>query len=61
MTETVADLKQIRGLVKERNEYRQLLDECLNILPNKKVEGVSEGTTYALAKKIKSSFYKFDR
>ncbi len=58
---TIADKQQIRGLVKERNEYRWLLDRCLyalNDIPNTPLsDGVS---TYALASTISATFRKFD-
>lgn len=58
---TTADKQQLQGLVKERNEYRRLLDQCLyalNVIPNTPVsDGVS---TYALASKISATFRKFD-
>ncbi len=58
---TTADKRQIQGLVKGRNEYRQLLDQCLhalNVIPNTPLsDGVS---TYALASTISAAFRKFD-
>ncbi|MCW7076415.1 MAG: hypothetical protein OCU18_03875 [Candidatus Syntrophoarchaeum sp.] len=54
-----ADKKQIQGLIRERNEYRQLLDECLyafNQLPNKRIADGSGGTTYKIAAKIEQVF-----
>ena len=58
---TTADKKQFQGLVKERNEYRQLLDQCLyalNVIPNTPLsDGVS---TYALASTISAAFKTFD-
>ncbi len=49
---TQCDKKQIQGLVHERNQYRQLLKECLyalNTIPNRKIAGLDTGTTYELA------------
>ena len=58
---TTADKGQIQGLVKERNEYRRLLDQCLyalNVIPN---TPLSDGvTTYALASTISAAFRTFD-
>ena len=56
-----ADKNQFQGLVKERNEYKILLDQCLyalNVIPNTPLsDGVS---TYALASTISAAFKKFD-
>jgi len=56
---TQVDKKQIQGLVKERNEYKQLLDECLyafNCLPNKRINDGDGGSTYKIAAKIEQAF-----
>ena len=55
---TQCDRKQIQGLVRERNQYRQLLKQCLhalNIIPNKRIVGLETGTTYELASAIGSA------
>jgi hypothetical protein len=57
--ESTINTEQIRGLVKERNEYRQILQDCLfvlNQLPNTKVGDLR---TYDLASKIENSFRRF--
>jgi hypothetical protein len=57
--ETKADFQQITQLVKERNEYRKLLKECLyvlNTLPNRRAGHIK---TYDLASRIETSFIKF--
>jgi hypothetical protein len=57
--ESIINTEQIRGLVKERNEYRQILQDCLfvlNQLPNTKVGDLR---TYDLASKIENSFRRF--
>jgi hypothetical protein len=54
---TQCDKKQIHGLVRERNQYRQLLKQCLhalNIIPNRRIAGLASGTTYELASAIDS-------
>ena len=59
--ETAVGATQIQGVVKERNEYRQLLDECLyafNVLPNQRITG-NNMTTYMMASKIDAVFKKF--
>lgn len=51
------DQKQHLGLVKERNLYKRLFDECLlvfNELPNKEL--IRSKGTYALATKIEQAF-----
>jgi hypothetical protein len=53
--ETKADFQQITRLVKERDEHRQLLDQCLfvlNTLPNQKIGHIR---TYDLASRIENS------
>lgn len=55
---TQCDKKQIQGLVHERNQYRQLLKECLyalNTIPNRRIAGLDTGTTYELASAIGSA------
>ena len=40
---TVCDKKQIQGLVRERNQYRQTLEQCLHVLntiPDTKIPGL---------------------
>ena len=40
--EATIDVLQLQGIVKERNEYRRLLDECLNAfdtIPNSPIHG----------------------
>jgi len=56
---TQIDKEQIRGIVKERNLYRHLLDECLfalNTLPMQKTADGNGGNTYKLAAKIEQAF-----
>lgn len=58
--ETKADFQQITQLVTERNEYRQLLDDCLyvlNMLPNRRAGHIK---TYDLASRIENSIIKFN-
>lgn len=58
--ETVINVSQLQGIVKERNEYRRLLDECLlalNLLPNRRIQG--DLNTYKLASRIEDSFRRF--
>ena len=55
---TQCDKKQIQGLVHERNQYRQLLKQCLhtlNTIPNRRIAGLEAGTTYELASAIGSA------
>jgi len=59
MKEAKINTEQLQGLVKERNEYRQLLKKCLDVLnqlPNTKVGDLR---TYDLASKIENSFRRF--
>jgi hypothetical protein len=59
LKKSTINTEQLQGLVKERNEYRQLLQECLyvfNQLPNTKVGDLR---TYDLASKIENSFRRF--
>jgi hypothetical protein len=59
MKEAKINTEQLQGLVKERNEYRQLLEKCLDVLnqlPNTKVGDLR---TYDLASKIENSFRRF--
>jgi len=54
---TQCSKQQIQGLVRERNQYRQLLKQCLhalNIIPNRRIAGLTSGTTYELASAIDS-------
>ena len=54
---TQCDRKQVQGLVRERNQYRQLLKQCLNVLntiPNRRIAGLAADTTYELASAIDS-------
>jgi len=56
---TQADKKQIQGLVKERNQYKQLLDKCLfafNYMPSHRIGDGNGGSTYKLASKIEEAF-----
>ena len=63
--ETIIDTSQLRGIVKERNEYRTLFEECLcafNSLPNRRFNGKinpSHMNTYKLASKIEDTFGRF--
>jgi len=53
------DKKQIVELVKERNQYVQLLDECLfafNDMPSHRIGDGDGGSTYKLASKIEEAF-----
>jgi len=55
---TQCDKQQIQGLVRERNQYRQLLKQCLyalNTIPNRGIAGLDTGTTYELAAAIGSA------
>ena len=55
---TQCSKQQIQGLVRERNQYRQLLKECLyalNTIPNRRIAGLEAGTTYELASAIGSA------
>ena len=55
---TQCDKKQIQGLVRERNQYRQLLKQCLhalNTIQNRRIAGLDTGTTYELAAAIGSA------
>jgi hypothetical protein len=59
MDMTQIDKKQIHGIVKERNLYRCLLDECLfalNALPMHNIADGNGGNTYKLAAKIEQAF-----
>ena len=54
---TLCDRKQVQGLVRERNQYRQLLKQCLHVLntiPNRRIAGLAADTTYELASAIDS-------
>lgn len=58
--ETRTDFLQITQTVKERNEYRKLLDECLfvmNMLPDQSAGHIR---TYDLASRIENSFIKYN-
>jgi len=55
---TQCNKQQIQGLVRERNQYRQLLKQCLhtlNTIPNRRIAGLEAGTTYELASAIGSA------
>ena len=61
---TGCDKKQIQGLVKERNRYRQLLKQSLyvlNAIPNRRIAGSNAGTTYELASTIESTLKQFSK
>ena len=54
---TQCSKQQIQGLVRERNQYRQLLKKCLyalNAIPNRRIAGLASRTTYELASAIDS-------
>lgn len=56
--------KQIQGLINERNEYRQLLEQCLvaiNDIPDRPVQSSDPrgDNTYALAFRIEQAFRKY--
>ena len=54
---TQCSKQQIQGLVRERNQYRHLLKQCLhalNTIPNERIVGLEAGTTYELASAIGS-------
>lgn len=58
--EALVPVSQLRGIVRERNEYRRLLDECLhalNLLPNRRIQG--DLNTYGLASIIEDTFRRF--
>ncbi len=60
---TTANKRQIQGLIKERNKYRQLLDQCLyalNVVPNTPLSDGVNNSTYSLASEINTTFKKFD-
>jgi hypothetical protein len=55
---TQCSKQQIQGLVRERNQYRQLLKQCLyalNIIPNRRIARLEAETTYELASAIGSA------
>jgi hypothetical protein len=55
--------KHVVAIAKERDEYRQLLDECLyafNYIPNKRIDDGDGGTTYKLAAKIEKQLKKWE-
>ena len=55
---TQCSKQQIQRLVRERNQYRQLLKQCLhalNTIPNRRIAGLEAGTTYELASAIGSA------
>ncbi len=59
---TQCSKQQIQGLVRERNQYRQLLKQCLhtlNTIPNRRIAGLVAGTTYELASAIDSALKQF--
>ena len=61
MEETAINVSQLQGIVKERNEYKRLLDECLrafNLLPNRRIQG--DLNTYKLASKIEEVLRRFN-
>ena len=63
MNMTQIDKKQIRGIIKERNLYRRLLDECLfalNTLHRQKFADGNGGDTYKLASRIEKAFRDMD-
>jgi hypothetical protein len=54
---TQCSKQQIQGMVGERNQYRQLLKQCLyalNTIPNRRIAGLASGTTYEPASAIDS-------
>ncbi len=61
MEETAINVSQLQGIVKERNEYKRLLDECLrafNLLPNRRIQGDLD--TYKLASRIEEAIRRFN-
>ena len=56
-----ADVTQVRGIVKERNKYKELLDLCVkafNYIPNTELP---VGNTYTLVSKIEKVLSKYNR
>lgn len=61
ITETAVCAMQIQGIVKERNEYKRLLDECLsvfNAVPSQPF--IDHHQTYKLKAKIDKAFRRFN-
>jgi len=61
--ESKVDTKQLRGMVRERNAYRKLLNNCvkaLNTLPNQKLNDSSIKNTYELVSTIEKDLNKFE-
>lgn len=57
------DRRQVHGLVRERNEYRRLLEKCLyalNMIPNTPIPGL-EKDSYQLASEIEKFLDRLDR
>lgn len=60
MKESIINTEQLQGIVKERNEYKRLLDECLrafNLLPNRRIQ--ADLNTYKLASRIEEAIRRF--
>jgi len=58
--EATIDVLQLQGIVKERNEYKRLLDECLkafDTIPNSRIHG--DLNTYKLASTIEAAYRRF--
>ncbi|MBA3006689.1 MAG: hypothetical protein KJ900_05235 [Proteobacteria bacterium] len=61
MEETAINVSQLQGIVKERNEYKRLLDECLrafNLFPRTRIQGNLD--TYKLASRIEEVLRRFN-
>ncbi len=57
-----ADQKQIVGIVKERNRYRKLLEECVkafNMIPNTVINTPDHSDTYQLVSAIEKILNKY--
>ncbi len=56
------DTKQLRGMIRERNTYRELLNKCVrvfNILPNQEFNDLPIENTYELVSTIEKNLNKF--
>jgi len=61
--ESKVNTKQLQGMVKERNIYKKLLDNCVkvfNTLPNQKLDNNDVKDTYGLVSTIEKELNKFN-
>ena len=61
--ESKVNTKQLQGMVKERNTYKKLLDNCVkafNTLPNQKLDNNEVKDTYGLVSTIEKELNKFN-